>query len=278
MRIGFIGAGAIAEALLVGLLANNEVKAEDVSFINRSNYDRLKYLRDKYHLPSIERQKEMLLHSDVVLLAVKPQIANEMLEEWGPKFTRNQQVISVIAGVTTKHIESFLQDDISVIRSMPNTSSTIGMSATAITAGTHATADDMKRAEKIFQGVGTVVSLEENLMDAVTGLSGSGPAYFYLMVEGLELAAQKVGLPREVSRQLILQTLIGASHMLMETGKKPEVLRQEITSEGGTTAAGLQVMEDYLFLEGLEKTIEAATKRSQEMGEIVCENKKYKIR
>lgn len=272
MKIGFIGAGAIAEALLVGLLANEEVKAKDIAFVNKSNQHRLQYLTNRYHLLPIAEQKEMVLSADVIILAVKPQVANEMLAEWGPKFRQGQQIISVIAGITTSHIESFLRDEISVIRSMPNTSSTIGMSATAITAGKYASEEDMRRAEKIFQGVGTVVALEEHLMDAVTGLSGSGPAYFYLMVEGLELAAQKVGLPREVSRQLILQTLIGASHMLMETGKKPEVLRQEITSEGGTTAAGLQVMKEYKFIEGLEKTIEAAVNRSKEMGEAVCVN------
>jgi pyrroline-5-carboxylate reductase len=270
MKISFIGAGAIAEALLIGLLAHEGIQSEDIAFINKSNRHRLQYLTDRYQLRPIAEQKETLLAADVIILAVKPQVANEMLAEWGPKFIRDQQIISVIAGITTGHIESYLKDEISVIRSMPNTSSTIGMSATAITAGKYATTEDMRRAEKIFQGVGTVVALEEHLMDAVTGLSGSGPAYFYLMVEGLELAAQKVGLPREVSRQLILQTLIGASHMLMETEKKPEVLRQEITSEGGTTAAGIQVMKEYKFIEGLEKTIEAATKRSKEMGEIVC--------
>ncbi|MCH5586584.1 pyrroline-5-carboxylate reductase [Shimazuella sp. AN120528] len=270
MKISFIGAGAIAEALLIGLLAHEDVKSKDIAFINKSNQHRLQYLTERYQLPDIAEQKAMLLSADVIILAVKPQVANETLAEWGPKFRRGQQIISVIAGIPTSHIESFFNEEISVIRSMPNTSSTIGMSATAITAGKYASNEDMKRAEKIFQGVGTVVVLEEHLMDAVTGLSGSGPAYFYLMVEGLELAAQKVGLPRNVSRQLILQTLIGASHMLMETEKKPEVLRQEITSEGGTTAAGLQVMKEYKFIEGLEKTIEAATKRSKEMGEAVC--------
>jgi pyrroline-5-carboxylate reductase len=270
MKISFIGAGAIAEALLTGLLSHEVVEPKDIAFINKSNHHRLQYLAEKYQLRSITEQKKMLLDADVIILAVKPQVANETLAEWGPKFTSNQQIISVIAGITTSYIESYLTKEISVIRSMPNTSSTIGMSATAITAGKYATRDDLKRAEKIFHGVGTVVEVEEHLMDAVTGLSGSGPAYFYLMVEGLELAAQKVGLPREVSRQLILQTLIGASHMLLETEKKPEVLRQEITSEGGTTAAGIQVMQKYKFIEGLEKTIEAATKRSKEMGEMVC--------
>jgi pyrroline-5-carboxylate reductase len=270
MRISFIGAGAIAEALLVGLLSKQQVKPSDVSFINRNNIHRLQYLTDHYQLSSIAEQKEKLLDADILILAVKPQVANEMLEEWGPKLTRKNQIISVIAGVTTSHIESYLQEEISVIRSMPNTSSTIGMSATAITGGKYATKVNLDIAEKIFRSVGTVVALEEHLMDAVTGLSGSGPAYFYLMVEGLELAAQKVGLPREVSRQLILQTLIGASHMLMETNKKPETLRQEITSEGGTTAAGLQIMKDYKFIEGLEKTIKAAADRSVEMGKIVC--------
>ncbi|WP_028778391.1 pyrroline-5-carboxylate reductase [Shimazuella kribbensis] len=277
MKISFIGAGAIAEALLVGLLSKQQVKSSDVSFINRSNINRLQYLTDHYQLPSIAEQKKKILDADILVLAVKPQVANEMLEEWGPKFTPKNQIISVIAGVTTSHIESYLHEEIPVIRSMPNTSSTIGMSATAITAGQYATTVNLEIAENIFRSVGSVVTLEEHLMDAVTGLSGSGPAYFYLMVEGLELAAQKVGLPREVSRQLILQTLIGASHMLLETDKKPETLRQEITSEGGTTAAGIKVMNDYKFIEGLEKTIKAATNRSVEMGEIVCSKNKYNI-
>jgi pyrroline-5-carboxylate reductase len=266
MRISFIGAGAITEALLTGLIYQEVVKREHVAITNHSNQKRLQVLTHKYGLRDIHEQQETLLEADVIVLAVKPQVASLMLSNWGARFTRQHLLLSVIAGVTTAHIEKYIAEDISVIRSMPNTSSTIGMSATAIAAGKNATKQEMKLAEEIFNAIGTVVALEEYLMDAVTGLSGSGPAYFYYMVEGLELAGREVGLPREVSRQLILQTLIGAAHMLLETKKNPEVLREEITSEGGTTAAGLQVMRDYRFIEGLEKVITAATARSKEMG------------
>jgi pyrroline-5-carboxylate reductase len=269
LKISFIGAGSIAESLLAGLLEKKVVAATDISLVNRSNVERLQYLTDRYQLPSITQQAAQLLEADIIILAVKPQVIQEVLTEWGPRFRQGQQIISVLAGVTTDVISSFLAPKISVIRAMPNTSSTIGMSATAITAGKYCTDEDIKKAEAIFRAIGTVVVLPEHLMDAATGLAGSGPAYFYLMVEGLELAAQKVGLSREVSRQLILQTLIGASHMLLETKKEPEVLREEITSEGGTTAAGIAVMNDYHFIEGLEKTIEAATNRSKEMGEML---------
>lgn len=274
MRISFIGAGAISEALLAGLIHQKTVKPEHIAITNRANRDRLYYLAETYELRDVSVQQEAILEADVIILAVKPQVANAMLAEWGQRFTKNHLLLSVIAGVTTSHIESYVKQGISVIRSMPNTSCTIGMSATAIAAGTYATAEEMKKAEAIFNAVGTVVALEEHLMDAVTGLSGSGPAYFYYMVEGLELAAEQVGLPREVSRQLILQTLVGASHMLQETGKKPETLREEITSEGGTTAAGLEVMRVYRFAEGLEKVIAAATARSKEMGQMVCTKQK----
>jgi pyrroline-5-carboxylate reductase len=215
MRISFIGAGAITEALLTGLIYQEVVKREHVAITNHSNQKRLQVLTHKYGLRDIHEQQETLLEADVIVLAVKPQVASLMLSNWGARFTRQHLLLSVIAGVTTAHIEKYIAEDISVIRSMPNTSSTIGMSATAIAAGKNATKQEMKLAEEIFNAIGTVVALEEYLMDAVTGLSGSGPAYFYYMVEGLELAGREVGLPREVSRQLILQTLIGAAHMLL---------------------------------------------------------------
>lgn len=266
MRISFIGAGSIAEALLAGLIRKGVVKRENIALTNRSNQDRIQFLVNSYGLRKVNEQQATFLDSDVIVLAVKPQIADKVLMEWGDRFTKKHLLLSVMAGVSTQRIEKFLSDEISVIRAMPNTSCTIGRSATAISAGRYATNEQIELAEKIFNAVGTVIVLGEHLMDAVTGLSGSGPAYFYYMVEGLELAGREVGLPREVSRQLILQTLLGAAHMLLETKKKPEVLREEITSEGGTTAAGLQVLRDYRFIEALEKTISAATTRSKEMG------------
>jgi pyrroline-5-carboxylate reductase len=268
MRISFIGAGSMVEALLIGLLEQDVVKREHIAITNRSNQERLQYLTDRYGLREVAIQQETFLDTDVIVLAVKPQVASSMLLEWGDRFTQQHLLLSVIAGVTTSKIEQYVADGISVIRTMPNTSCTIGMSATAIASGKYATLRQVELSKEIFDAVGSSVVLEEHLMDAVTGLSGSGPAYFYYMVEGLELAGREVGLPREVSRELILQTLIGAAHMLLETKKQPEVLRQEITSEGGTTAAGLQVMRDYRFIEGLEKAIAAATARSKEMSNL----------
>jgi pyrroline-5-carboxylate reductase len=265
-RIAFIGAGSITEAILAGLLQNGITTPDQVTLVNKTNKERLQYLKNRFKLLDRDNLHECVIQSEIVILAVKPKSTNEMLEKWGKLFHRNQIILSVIAGVTTQHIEGYLNEPIPVIRAMPNTSCAVGMSATALCKGRWATNADFELAKRIFRAIGTVVIVEEDLMDAVTGLSGSGPAYFYYMMEALEEAGVRLGLQREVARALLVQTILGAAHMLQKTGKDPAILRKEVTSEGGTTMAGLTVLEQYSFREGVVRAAERATMRSKELG------------
>lgn len=266
LKVGFIGAGSIAESILTGLVDTNKINSENVAIINKSNHAKLAELRERFQLSMYANQEESILNSDVVILAVKPKAIHEVLDYWGRKFQKGQVLISVVAGVTTKQIEQACSCPISVIRSMPNTSSAVGRSATAICSGKYVSRLDLYLAKMIFEAIGTVTVVQEEQMDAVTGLSGSGPAYVYYMVEALQEAGSRVGLEPETARQLIIQTCIGAAEMLNYTGKEPSRLRKEVTSEGGTTFAGLTVLCNKGFESALIEAVIRATERSKELG------------
>ncbi len=264
--LGFFGAGEITKAIIDGLMKKRQVKREKIFVINRRNHKRLSQLADQYRLQPNQIQRENVISADIIILAVKPTDLFDLLKEVGPKFQRRQCIISVAAGISLECIEAFLQDQVAVIRTMPNTSSSIGRSATALAAGKWAKEQDIERAKQIFSSIGMVLPVEERLMDAVTGLSGSGPAYFYYMVEALETAGVKAGLSKEDARKLTLQTILGAAHMLSDTGKEAKELRQAVTSPNGTTMAALKVLKEYHFEEAIEQAVHKATERSVEMG------------
>lgn len=266
-KIGFIGAGSMAEAILDGLFAKGKVPKENVFIMNRVNRFRLGHLANKYQLPLSQFDQEKVHQADVLILAVKPNDVIEVLKRWERKWTRKQLLISVVAGISTSLIESMCHERLPVIRTMPNTSCTVGLSATGIACGKWVTSKQLELAKEIFGSIGSVYPIEEKFMDVVTGLSGSGPAYFYYMVEALENAGIEAGLERETARSLTIQTLIGAAQMLKRTGKSAEDLRKEVTSPGGTTMAGLEVLNRYQFDEVLKKAVFRAKERSREMGE-----------
>jgi len=266
-NIGFIGAGSMSEAILEGLFSKGKLESGRVFMMNRTNAGRLRELAKKYGLSDNQLDPHQVHQADILILAVKPKDVPDVLEEWGSQWNKRQLLISVAAGISTALIEGGCAEKLPVIRAMPNTSCAVGLSVTAIARGTWARKEHVDAAIEIFSSIGSVYPVEETLMDAVTGLSGSGPAYIYYMVEALEAAGVQAGLQRETARALSVQTLFGAAHMLIETGKAAQDLRREVTSPGGTTMAGLEVLNQYRLNEALKQAVLRAKERSREMGE-----------
>lgn len=261
----FIGAGSMTEALLSGLLSQGTT-GESITTINRVNHERIQQLNQRYGISLPPNRNTAVSKADLIILAIKPKDAAAALEQWGPYIHPGQRVISVVAGLSTSFIEKRLAPGTAVIRAMPNTSGTVGLSATALCPGLHADEDDLAQAARFFSSIGITVVVKEEDMDAVTGLSGSGPAYIYYLVEALEKAGVTMGLTPTVSRRLTLQTLLGAAKMLQETGEEPAELRKKVTSPGGTTMAGLETLAHHQFQDALILAVQQACKRSQELG------------
>lgn len=264
--IGFLGAGSIAESLVRGMLKAGLVRPEQVMVSNRSNRERLEELARKYGVVPSGSKRRLVSACDVVVIACKPKDVADLLAEVGEKSRPGQVVLSLAAGITTAFIEERLQPGVQVVRAMPNTSCQVGESATAICRGRSAGEEAVRVVRTLLESVGTVCEVPEEQMDAVTGLSGSGPAYVYLMVEAMIRAGREVGLPADVARALTIQTLKGAALMLEETGEDPAVLRERVTSPNGTTYAGLKVLDEAGFSEALVRAICRATERARELG------------
>jgi len=265
-KICFIGAGAMAEAVIAGLLEKRIIKPGAISVTNRSDRFRLNELVYNFGVVAdSEHTRDCVAKADILVLATKPQDLPYALSEVKASTNAGQLVISLVAGVTTAQISSILGHVAPIIRTMPNTSAAIGLSATAIARGSTAALEHLYLAESIFTAIGTVSVVEETMLDAVTGLSGSGPAYVYYMAEALQAGAVKAGLDSDLARTLILQTLLGAAQMLMATGQDPAELRKQVTSPNGTTQAGLDVLKAYDFSQAIEACVLRATERSREL-------------
>ncbi|PGZ10717.1 pyrroline-5-carboxylate reductase [Bacillus cereus] len=265
-NISFLGAGSIAEAIIGGLVQANVVKGEQITVSNRSNETRLQELHKKYGVKGTHNKKELLANANILFLAMKPKDVAEAIIPLKEYTDPNLLIISLLAGVSTHSIRNLLQKDVPVIRAMPNTSAAILKSATAISPSEHATAAHIRIATSLFETIGLVSVVEEEDMHAVTALSGSGPAYIYYVVEAMEEAAKKIGLKEDVAKSLILQTMIGAAEMLKASEKHPSILRKEITSPGGTTEAGIEVLQEHNFQQALISCITQATQRSHDLG------------
>lgn len=271
-NIGFIGAGAMAEAMLAGIFEQKLVKPEQILVTNRSNQQRLQQLQQRYALPESSLVREEVFRADIVILATKPNDIPPLLEQWPASHPERQLFISVAAGLSTQRIERCFRSPVGVVRAMPNTSSQVGESATALCRGSVATEQHMNLAEHIFSAMGKVVRVEEQQIDAVTGLSGSGPAYLYYIAEALEQAGVEVGLSAEEARLLTVQTFVGAAKMLSSSGKNAKTLREEVTSPNGTTMAGLEQLAQGDVATLIGKAVKAAKRRSEEMGEELEKN------
>lgn len=265
-RIAFVGAGNMAEALIKGLIASGAVPAGSISASDR-HAEKLAKVAQKHGITVSASNTTAVAGADIVVLAVKPQVLPGVLDGLRDSIAPAALVISVAAGVTTATIEAHLAPETRVVRSMPNTAAMVSRSATAISPGKHATDDDLAVGRAVFEAVGRVVVVDEVHLDAVTGLSGSGPAYVFLIMEALSDAGVKVGLSRDVAQELAAQTLLGAAHMLLETGEHPGRLKDQVTSPGGTAIAGLHTLEAGGLRTTLINAVESATKRAKELGE-----------
>jgi len=256
--IAFIGAGNMGEALIRGLLATQTVTPEQI-IATDVRADRLEFLQQTYRI----RVSASVPAADIMIVAVKPQQMSAALT--AANAARETLIISIAAGVTTARIERELGGRPRVVRVMPNTPALVGAGAAGLAGGAFASEDDLATTETILGAVGIAVRVPESLMDAVTALSGSGPAYVFHVAEAMIEAGVAVGLSAEVARQLTIQTIVGAGKLLAESGDAPAVLRQKVTSPGGTTAAALKVMADRQLVETFRAAITAATERGREL-------------
>jgi len=263
--IGFIGAGNMAEALIRGLVKGGHVPANRITASAPRN-ERLAELADAYGIAVTRDNREVAQAASIVVLSVKPQILDKVLREIGTEIKPGTLVISIAAGVDTETIEEALADGVRVVRAMPNTPALVGAGATAISAGKHASDEDLAMARAVFDAVGITVQLDESHLDAVTGLSGSGPAYIFLILEALADAGVKVGLSRRNAQRLAAQTVMGSAKMLLETDEHVGRLKDMVTSPGGTAIAGLHTLEEGGLRTTLINAVETATKRARELG------------
>jgi pyrroline-5-carboxylate reductase len=264
-RIGFLGAGNMAGALISGLLASKVVESAQIS-VSDPRQSRLSELATEHGLQTAASNRELTTWANVVVVSVKPGVVAQVLEDCAPLFGSTHLVVSIAAGVPIRAIEAKLPAGVRVVRAMPNTPAIARAGATAISGGTSASASDLDLAKTLFDAVGKTVVLEETHLDAVTGLSGSGPAYVMLLIEALADGGVKVGLPRDVALLLATQTVYGSAKLLLETGEHPARLKDMVTSPGGTTIAGLAALERAGVRSAFLTAVEDATRRSAELG------------
>ena len=264
-RVGFIGGGNMGEALVRGLIKAGPLTPQQL-YVFDVSHARMEYVRTTYAVNACSSVHELAGMCTIIVLAVKPQNMVSVLHDMGDALSHRPLVISIAAGIPLSLLANHLSEDIPIIRVMPNTPALVLEGASALARGRHTTHEQMEQALALFRAVGTAMEVEEKWMDAVTGLSGSGPAYILLLLEGLIDAGVLMGLPRPTARDLILQTALGTVRMLQETGKHPADLKDLITSPGGTTIHGLQALEERGVRGALLKAVEAATRRSEELG------------
>ncbi|HZH58735.1 MAG TPA: pyrroline-5-carboxylate reductase [Metabacillus sp.] len=263
-KIGFVGAGSMAEAIVAGLIKGNVFKAEQIIVSNRSNSERLNELSSKYGIETTHDKQKLVREASIVVLAMKPKDVKAGLEGV-QHLIHDQVIVSVLAGISIHTITNILGKEAAIVRAMPNTSAAILKSATAIAGSKNVTSSQMNKCKTLFEAIGICKIVEENQLDAVTGLSGSGPAYIYYLVEAMEKAAVEVGLDPFVARDLIVQTLLGASEMIALSDKHPSQLRKEVTSPNGTTEAGITILKEKQVEEAFISCIKRATERSEEL-------------
>ena len=270
-KLGFIGGGNMAEAMIKGLLSASFIEAKNI-FVSEPSEAKRDTLHAEYKIKVSADNRELVKKCDILILAVKPQIFQEVLVDICSLVDSDKLVISIAAGVPISIIDDALRGDknkkFSIVRTMPNTPALVQEGATAIASGQHVSKTDVKIAHRIFEAVGCTVDVEEDQLDAVTGLSGSGPAYIFMLIEALSDAGVKMGLSREVANTLTIQTVLGSAKLARESGKHPGELKDMVTSPAGTTISGLHALEEGSFHTTLMNAVEDATLRSRELGQI----------
>lgn len=255
--IGFIGAGKMAEALISKLGSPKKIIASDISS------KRLSYLKQKYKIKTTRDNYEVFSSAQVIILAVKPQNIRDVRCDMRD-VRRGTLIVSIAAGIPLSYLQKKFPT-IPIVRAMPNNPALVGMGITALAKGKGVSRAQFKKAEAVFKAVGEVVEVKEELMDAVTGLSGSGPAYVYQLIESLAQGGYAVGLPRNISAKLALMTVLGAACTVLKTGRSPSELREMVASPGGTTIEGLNVLKQRKFSKALIEAVLAASKKSKKL-------------
>lgn len=266
-KVAVIGGGKMGGVIVGGIVSRKLAPAGEVTVADKVK-ECLQGLKEAYGVRVTDDNKKAAKSADVVILAVKPQDMGSVLHELSPAIDSDKLVVSIAAGIPTAFIEGHLREGARVIRVMPNTPAMIGEGATALTRGKNAKDLDLDMACLIFGALGITVVVKEELMDAVTGLSGSGPAYGFVIIEALADAGVRMGLSRDVAMKLSAQTMLGAARLCLQGDKPPAELKDMVTSPGGTTIAGLRALEDGKIRATLMAAVEAATLRSKELGGI----------
>lgn len=265
-KIGFIGSGKMTQALIGGILGADLARREDMIASDPSSIQRDVVARE-YGITVTKSNREVVSTAQTVFIAVHPQHYLEALAPCADAFDHNTLTVSIMAGVTARSLEEALPSGVPVVRVMPNIACLVKGAASAVARGTHATSAHQKRVIELLESVGVAVPIEERLMDAVTGLSGSGPAYAFAIIEGLADGGVAEGLPRDIAITLAAQTLLGASRMVLETGEHPALLRDRVTSPAGTTAEGLAALEARGIRSAMAEAVRQAARRSRSLGE-----------
>jgi len=270
MRIGIIGAGVMGSSIVKRLLEKGVARADEV-FVSDIDFGKLEKLWKETGARTFRDNSLVAKEAEVLIICVKPQQMAEALASLKHSITPNHLVISIAAGVRIGAIERGLKEGTRVIRAMPNQACLIGLSATAFSLGRNATEEDRSKAEMIFSSFGRAFLVKEEMLDAVTGLSGSGPAYAYAVIDAMAEGGVEAGLPRETAIALAAQTLLGAATMVLETNRSPDELAKLVATPGGTTEAGMRVLEEGGFRNLLVRAVVRATERSKEISSLFIE-------
>ncbi|MEW5766436.1 MAG: pyrroline-5-carboxylate reductase [bacterium] len=260
--LGFIGTGNMGQALIKGLLKAGRIESQQIIATDLDKA-KLAFLEGETNIRIVEQDKQAVEVSEAVLLCVKPAAITHLLKNIAPVLTPEKVIISIAAGIGTQQIEEIIGEGIPVIRVMPNTPAMVGAGISAISPGKYAGPGEAQLAVAIFGAVGEVVAINESLMDVITGLSGSGPAYIFTVIEALSEAGVAGGLPRETALKTAVWTVLGAAKMVLETGQHPALLREMVTSPGGTTVAGLKALEERGIRGMFMEAVDQATRRSK---------------
>lgn len=272
--IFFIGAGSMSEAIVRGLTKLNRINPVQITMTNRGNQDRLHELNMAYGVSyslDEDQRKQAISTADIIVLAMKPKDAADAIRMYSTSLRTNQLLISVIAGLSIPSIEKLTGISLPIVRCMPNTSSTIGLGATGISFSSDVSAEQRQLARDIFESTGIVCEVEETALDIVTGVSGSGPAYIYYVMEAMIAGGILGGLNATTARLLTVQTVLGAANMVLQTEENPADLRKKVTSPGGTTQAALDLMSANGVSEHISNAVLRAAERAAELGAAIAD-------
>lgn len=266
MKIGFIGSGAMAESIAKGICLSGKIANQDI-MMSDINSQRLEYIKKEMQVKTTSSNQEVLDFASIVILAVKPQVIEQVLDPIKDLFLEGQTVISIAAGIPLSFLEAKLGEKISVIRVMPNTPSLVGEGVHGLAVGSHVSLDQQRQVETLLGMTGKVYTVKEDMLERLTGLSGSGPAYVYMVIEALADGGIKTGLPVDMAFSIAAQTVLGAAQMVLSTGKHPAELKNKVTSPAGTTIEAVHLLEKEGLRAALIGAVEASTQKARKMTE-----------